>query len=213
MDESLHQPSAALTRRQRAVYEYLCQHRGEFAQPPTLEELCRALGLRSRGSLHKHVRALVDAGLVEPLQGRQRGIRLTVRAASSAPTDSVGLPLLGVIAAGRPILAMENPRTIDVPTALRSARPCYVLEVRGDSMIDDGILDGDWVVIEQRGHASNGEVVVALIDDDEATLKRIEQHPGRVLLHPANGAMEVLEYPPDRVRIQGVLVGQMRRYR
>jgi len=201
-----------LTRRQRALYDYLREHAERFAQPPSLDELCRALGLRSRGSLHKHVQALVAAGLVEPLNGRQRGVRLT-EAGSAGASGAAGLPLLGTIAAGRPIAALPDPRTVDVPAALRTEQPCYVLEVRGDSMIEDGILDGDWVVIEQRDHARDGEVVVALIDGEEATLKRIEQRPGRVLLHPANGAMRPLEYAAERVRIQGVLVGQMRRYR
>jgi repressor LexA len=99
-----------------------------------------------------------------------------------------------------------------VPPALRTQRDCYVLQVRGDSMVDEGILDGDWVVIEQREHARNGEIVVALVDGSDATLKRIEQRPGKVVLHPANAAMKPMTYPPDRVRIQGVLVGQMRRY-
>ena len=89
----------------------------------------------------------------------------------------------------------------------------FVLQVRGDSMIEEGILDGDWVVIEQRTHARNGEIVVALVDGQEATLKRIEQKPGEVVLYPSNSDMAAISYPPHRVSIQGVLVGQMRAYR
>jgi repressor LexA len=159
--------------------------------------------------LHKHVRALVEAGLVEPLEGRQRGIRLVEQLGE----DEDRLPLAGRIAAGRPIEAVEFPDSLGVPTELRTRRPCYVLEVRGDSMIDDGILNGDWVVVEQREHARNGEIVVALVDDGEATLKRIEQRPDRVILHPANGRLRPMIYPPERVQIQGVVVGLMRRYR
>lgn len=197
----------ALTRRQQQIYDYLRAHAD--APAPSLDELCRALGLRSRGSLHKHIRALVDAGLVEPLHGRQRGVRL----APGSGEDTDTLPLLGYIAAGRPIEALANPEPVSVPPALRTQRPCYVLEVRGDSMIDAGILDGDWVVIEQREGADNGDIVVALIDESDATLKRFEARDGQIVLHPSNPTMAPLRYAPERVRIQGVLTGQMRRYR
>ena len=198
-----------LTFRQQSIYDYLRAEAAAGRPPPNLDGLCQALGLRSRGSMHKHVQALVAAGLVEPMDGRQRGVRLRATQADDGP----GLPLLGIIAAGRPIEAMEDNRTIEVPPLLRSNRPCYVLEVRGDSMVEDGILDGDWVVVENREQARNGEIVVALIDGTEATLKRIEQRPGQVWLHPANSTMAPLSYSPERVRIQGVVVGQMRSYR
>jgi repressor LexA len=199
----------ALTRRQQAIYDYLCEHRERFPHPPTLDELCDALGLKSRGSLHKQVQALVEAGLVEPMDKKQRGVRLVEQAEHAGDE----LPLLGYIAAGRPIEALENPEGIGVPAMLRGQGRSYVLQVRGDSMVEEGILDGDWVVIEQRDHARNGEIVVALIDGVEATLKRIEQRPGEVLLHPANSSMKPLRYAPEHVQIQGVLVGQMRAYR
>ena len=198
-----------LTRSQQRLYDYLREQAAEFAEtPPTLDELCARLGLRSRGSLHKQVQALVEAGLVEPMGGKQRGLRLTHHRAD----EEDALPWLGYIAAGQPIEALEDPETISVPPHLRTHRPCYVLQVRGDSMIGDGIFDGDWVVIEQRDHARNGEIVVALIDGSEATLKRIEQRPGIVILHPANAEMAPLTYRSEQVLIQGVLVGQMRRY-
>jgi repressor LexA len=95
---------------------------------------------------------------------------------------------------------------------MQTGKPCYVLQVVGDSMIDEGIFDGDYVVIEQRDTARNGEIVVALVRAEEATLKRIEQKPGQVILHPANAVMKPMRYTPDEVQIQGVLVGQMRRY-
>ncbi len=200
-----------LTRRQRELYEWLCVHADSFAHPPTLDEVCAALGLASRGSLHKHVQALVDAGLVEPLEGRRRGLRLAAADTRAPPAGT--LPLLGRIAAGRPIEAIADAAPVEVPAQLRGNGRCYVLEVRGDSMIDDGILDGDWVVVEQRDAARDGEIVVALIDGEEATLKRIEQRPDACVLHPANGAMEPMRFEPDRVQVQGVLVGQMRSYR
>lgn len=201
--------NTALTRRQQEILEFLRTHAREFEHPPTLEELCQALGLSSRGSLHKHIQALVEAGLVEPMDGRQRGVRLTESA--RLPEDS--LPWLGTIAAGRPLEAVDIPEQVSVPGWLRGKGECFVLKVRGDSMIDEGILDGDWVVVEQREHARNGEIVVALIDGWEATLKRIEQHRDRVVLHPANPRLEPMIYEPHRVQIRGVVVGQMRSYR
>ncbi|GAB4176238.1 MAG: transcriptional repressor LexA [Rhodocyclaceae bacterium] len=198
--------SSPLTRRQQAVYDFLLEHRAEFSHPPGLDELARAMGLASRGSLHKHVRALVEAGLVEPMERRRRGIRLMQR-------EQAGLPMLGRIAAGRPIEAIAQPGEVEVPQRLRGRGRCYVLEVRGDSMREDGILDADLVVVEARTQARNGEIVVALIEGTDATLKRIEQRPGRVILHPANRAMSPMSYRPEQVTIQGVVTGLMRGYR
>ncbi len=200
-----------LTRRQQEIYDYLREHLDAFPHPPTLDELCDALGLKSRGSLHKQIQALIEAGLIEPMNNLRRGIRLAEHGPETAVDDDA-LPLYGYIAAGRPIEAIANPETVQVPSALRTTNPCYVLEVRGDSMVDEGILDGDWVVIEHRVQARNGEIVVALVDGEEATLKRLEQRAGEVVLHPANSALSPMHFSPERVQIQGVLVGQMRRY-
>ncbi len=197
-----------LTRRQREILDFLRDQAGSFEHPPTLDELCAMLGLHSRGSLHKHVRALVAAGFVEPMDGQHRGIRLIPNEAGDE-----GIPLLGTIAAGRPIEAVPQPEFLQVPPQLRTDKPCYVLKVRGDSMREAGILDGDYVVIEQRETARNGEIVVALVRGEQVTLKRILQQPGRTMLYPENSAMEALELDPGEVQIQGVLVGQMRSYR
>lgn len=198
--------SSPLTRRQQAVHEFLVAHREDFPYAPTLEELAAAMGLSSRGSLHRHIRALVAAGLVEPMDRRQRGVRLAAR-------HDEGLPLLGRIAAGGPIEAIAAHERIEVPAFLQGRGECYVLRVRGDSMRDEGILDGDLVVVESRSHARNGEIVVALIDGTQATLKRIEQRPGQVILHPANTAMRPTRYRSEQVRIQGVVTGLMRAWR
>ena len=120
---------------------------------------------------------------------------------------------MGRIAAGRPIEAIENIRYMTVPEALKTDKPCYVLQIKGESMIEAGIFDGDWVVIEQRNYANNGEIVVALIDQSEATLKYIHQAPDSVMLVPANAGMSAMTYRPEQVAIQGVVVGQMRSYR
>jgi len=201
--------AATLTRRQQSIHEYLLARDARGDGAPTLDALCDELGLSSRGSMHAQVRALIRAGLVEPMEGQQRGVRVRP-AAEGVPTQ---LALLGTIAAGRPIEAIEVPEHIDVPTQLRTDASCYVLRVRGDSMIEDGILDGDCVVIESRGYARNGEIVVALIDGMQATLKRIYQRPREVVLAPANSAMQPICMAPERVTIQGVVVGQMRAYR
>lgn len=201
-----------LTRRQQEIYDYLRSHLDDFPHPPTLDELCEALGLKSRGSLHKQLQALIEAGLIEPMHNQRRGIRLIEEELPEAANDADELPLYGTIAAGRPIEALTTPDTLMVPPSLRTSNPCYVLTVRGDSMIEEGILDGDWVVIEQRDQARNGEIVVALVNGEEATLKRLEQRPGEIILHPANSSMKAMHYLSEQVQIQGVLVGQMRSY-
>ncbi len=197
-----------LTRRQREIYAYLVENNDYFDHPPSHDELCLALGLASRGSLHKHIQALVQAGLVEPMERGHRGIRLVEQ-----KEEEEGLPFLGTIAAGRPIEAVAQTETLQVPEQMLGDRPCYVLQASGDSMIDEGILDGDYLVIEQCHSARNGEIVVALLANEQVTLKRIEQKPGQVILHPANAAMLPMTYSPDDVQIQGVLRGLLRRYR
>lgn len=205
---------SSLTRKQQELFDFLVQNQSTFVHPPTLEELCLAIGVKSRGSLHTHIKALIDANLVEAPERKQRGIRLTefAKTVANHPEDSNGLPFVGTIAAGKPIEAIESITYMPIPEQLKSQKPCYVLKVKGDSMIDSGIFDGDWVIIEQRSHARNGEIVVALVDKSEATLKYIEQYPHEVLLIPANSQMQAMHYKPEQVEIQGVLVGQMRSY-
>ncbi len=200
-----------LTRKQREVYQYLADNQDLFGDaPPTLDQLCQHLGLKSRGSLHKHIHALIDAGLLEPIEGLHRGIRLRQQEHDSPPDNQ--LPFVGRIAAGLPIEAIEESEKIDIPPQLKTTNTCFVLQVDGESMINAGILDGDYVIIEQRSSARDGEIVVALIEGEEATLKTLEQRPDAVVLHPANDAMQPMRYSPDQVQIQGVLVGQMRSY-
>lgn len=203
----------SLTRKQKEILDFLLNNQDSFPHPPTLEELCAAMGLKSRGSLHFQIKALIDAEWVEAPERKQRGIRLSQRAKNLIVADSQqGLPFVGIIAAGRPIEAIENISFMSIPEQIKTDNPCYVLQVRGDSMCEEGIFNGDWVVIEQRSHARNGEIVVALIDKAEATLKFIEQYPHETLLIPANSTMETMRYKPHQVEIQGVVVGQMRSY-
>ena len=203
-----------LTRKQQELYDFLLIQQDNFTHPPTLDEICSAMNLKSRGSLHKHIQGLVSAGLIEPINRKQRGIRLTEQAMqmSKEKDDADGLPYVGAIAAGKPIEAITDIKYMKVPEQLKTDKPCYILQVKGDSMIDEGIFDGDWVVIEQRSVARNGEIVVALVEKSEATLKRIEQYPHETVLIPANKKMQPMRYKPNQVEIQGVLVGQMRSY-
>ncbi|MDJ0807966.1 MAG: transcriptional repressor LexA [Gammaproteobacteria bacterium] len=197
-----------LTRRQQEIYETLRDKLDDFEHPPTYDELCQMLGLSSRGSLHKHIQALIQAGLIEPLDGQHRGIRLVEQYSAAE-----GLPYLGRIAAGKPIEAITHAKLMKVPDEFLGIHPCYVLQVSGDSMIEEGIFDGDYVVIEQQDTASNGEIVVALVNNDEVTLKKIEQKPDQVILYPANSEMAAMTFTPDQIQIQGVLRGLLRSYR
>ena len=198
----------ALTRRQQDILALL--RKGRFPQPPTLDELCAALGLSSRGSLHKHIQALIDAGYVAPMDGRQRGVRLLEIEANENGDE---LPLLGRIAAGLPIEAIPDLDEINLADFF-TGPDRFVLRVDGDSMIEAGILSGDMVIVEKRDWAKDHEIVVALIDNEEATLKRLRNnHDGSVTLIPANSAMPPMVYSAERVRIQGVVVGQMRAYK
>jgi repressor LexA len=196
-----------LTRRQHEIHQALQDYQERFEHPPTYDELCHFLGLSSRGSLHKHIQALIQAGLVEPTEGLQRGIRLV------ETEQAEGIPYLGRIAAGKPIEAIPQAERMKVPDELLGSGSCYVLEVSGDSMIEEGIFDGDYVIIEQQERADNGDIVVALINNDEVTLKRIEQKPHEVILYPANASMAAMVYQPDEVQIQGILRGLIRNYR
>jgi len=207
-----------LTRKQQELLDFLVTNHNQFSQPPTLDELCFAMGLKSRGSLHKHIQGLINAGLVEAPNRKQRGVRLTeqslaIKSADNNEVDDHLTPFVGAIAAGRPIEALVNTSYMSIPDEIKTENSCYILQVKGDSMIDDGIFDGDWVIIEQRSYARNGEIVVALIDKTDATLKYIEQYPHETVLIPANKNMSPMHFQPQQVEIQGVLVGQMRSYK
>ncbi len=201
----------SLTAGQRQLHEHLRARQQQGLAPATLDQLCAELGLASRGSLHKQVSALIDAGLVEPMDGKQRGVRL--RQAPAAVADDEGLPLLGRIAAGRPIDALPGHDRIHVPPEMRPRGEGYALSVRGDSMRDVGILDGDVVIIDSRRQARAGEIVVALIDGESATLKRLRPRDGWIDLESENPDHPTQRYAADRVQIQGVLCGLLRRYR
>jgi repressor LexA len=202
--------SSELTDRQRQAYTAIRDHLARHGVTPKLHELGRALGIRSRGVVHRHVQALVAAGLVEVEAGRHRGIRLLD--AEPVP-GAMELPLLGRIVAGQPLEAIPDETSVDLGEFFMGPGR-FVLRVQGDSMIEAGILDGDMVVVKQAERAADGDIVVALIDGDEATLKRIRHNraDGSVTLLPANRALAPMIYPASRVRIQGVVVAQLRAY-
>ena len=203
----------ALTRRQRDVLEVIRTFIARHGYSPSLEELGRALGLSSVATVHKHVSHLVDKGLVRRVWNQNRSIDL-VQEPRGAVDGGAALPLLGTIAAGSPLEAVRSDEEVAVPADMvpGGGRPAYVLRVRGDSMIDEQIRDGDLVVVEERPQARDGETVVALVDGQEATLKKLYRDGGSVRLQPANASMGPLILAADRVSIQGVVVGVIRKY-
>jgi repressor LexA len=176
--------------------------------PPSLAEIAAAAGNRSRAAALRHVRALAQAGYIELIPGRKRGIRLV----GDAAVGLGELPLAGRIAAGKPIEAIPGAETLPVANFFRG-KDLFALQVQGDSMSGAGIMDGDSVVVEPTAQARNGDIVVALIDGKEVTLKRLKRGDGTVTLIPENPHLKPVTYEVSRVEIQGVVVGQMRTYR
>ena len=202
----------ALTRRQRDVLEVIRTFIARHGYSPSLEEIGRALGLSSVATVHKHVSHLVDKGLARRVWNQNRSIDLIEE---PRETDApAALPLLGTIAAGSPLEAVRSDEAVSVPADMvpGKGRPAYVLRVRGDSMIDEQIRDGDLVVIEERPQTKDGETVVALVDGHEATLKKLYREGATVRLQPANATLVPLILAADRVQVQGVVVGVIRKY-
>jgi len=199
----------ALTRRQREIYEFIRGFVAEKGYSPSLEEIAEAFGLSSVATVHTHIQHLVEKRMLRKAWNRSRSIE-PVEPPSAGTT---ALPLLGRVAAGAPIEAIEVPETIDVPRDLVGTRgESFVLEVSGDSMIEDQICDGDYVVVESRAEARDGETVVALVRGSDATLKRFYREGDQVRLMPANAAYEPIRVPAEDVQIRGVVRGLMRRF-
>lgn len=197
-----------LTQLEQRILEFIRGYIGQHGQGPTLTEIGAAMEIKSKGTVHRYVQALTDKGALERVERGWRGIRL----ANESQLHSTTLPLAGRIAAGHPIEAIPGQDQLDLGELFVSDNR-FALQVKGDSMIDIGILDGDWVIIEQCHTARDGDIVVALIDEQDATLKRFKHlHDGQILLIPENTALSPMQYAPERVRIQGVLVGQLRHY-
>ncbi|MBI3940111.1 MAG: transcriptional repressor LexA [Acidobacteria bacterium] len=198
----------SLTQRQKQILDFIERFMEQKGYSPSLEEIATQFDIASVNAVFKHLAALEKRGYIHRSTNHARSIQLLSR------SESVELPLLGVVAAGSPIEAVENPETIAVPGDFVSyGRKNFVLRVRGSSMIDEHIEDGDFIVVEQRSAANNGEMVVALVDSEGATLKRFYREGRLIRLQPSNPECKPLIVPEERVQIQGIVIGVMRKYR
>jgi len=195
-----------LTDSQRRTLEFIRHFMAEHGYAPKLQEIAEGIGIQSRGVAHRYVQALINAGHLENSSGRHRGLRLV------GPQDANTIPLLGKIAAGHPIEAIPDETEINLADFFMGPGR-FALRVQGTSMIEAGILSGDIAIVKQQNTARNGDIVVALIDNDEATLKTFKSlNNGQICLLPSNRDLQPMIYDAERVQIQGVLVGCMRRY-
>lgn len=196
-----------MTPKQHQVYQFIQQYMDNHAYAPTEAEIADAIGIKSRGVVHRYVSALAVMGKVEIIPGKRRNIRLPAAAQNS---DDFSMPVLGRIAAGSPIEAVADDTVYDIGSQIMG-RKRYLLQVRGESMINEGIFDGDYVVCEKSDTASNGQIVVALVDNQEATLKRFyNNEDGTVSLFPANAAYSPMVLCADRVRVVALYRGLFR---
>jgi len=194
-----------LTPKQKKVLEFIRSHIDQHDFPPSQQEIAKAFGFRSLGTVQNYLVRLEREGVISREWNAKRGMRVL-----RPVTEATELPLAGIVAAGKPIEAVENPDTIEVPSAMVGAGENFVLRVRGDSMIGDGILDGDYVVVRKQMTAENGQTVVAMLGS-EATVKRLYHKAGKVELHPANPAMAPIAVEAgENFRIVGVVVGVIR---
>jgi repressor LexA len=205
----------AITRRQRQVYDFISEFVQKHGYSPSFEEIGEGLGLSSLATVHKHISNLEKKALLTRDYNRSRSIDLLppkgrLKQAMSVNTTMV-LPLLGRIAAGQPIEAVENPETISLADFVRS-KEVFVLEVRGDSMQDEHIMSGDYVLIEKTKTAHNGDIVVALVGGSDATLKRFYREGDNIRLQPSNAAMQPIIVPAASVELQGRVIGVLRKY-
>jgi repressor LexA len=218
-----------LTRKQQELLRFIDERLKADGVSPSFEEMKEALNLRSKSGVHRLINALEERSFIRRLPNRARALEVLrmpdAMVAAPAPlarpqlvlpepaNDSVSVPLHGRIAAGLPVEAMESDRTLSVPAALLGPGEHYALEVSGDSMIEAGIFDGDYALVRRCEEARDGDIVVALIDDAEATLKYLRREKGMIRLDPANSSHQPQRYRPEQVRVQGRLAGLLRRYR
>ena len=198
-----------LTKRQREILDYL----GEFIQQngyaPSLEEIGQRFGLSSLATIHKHLTNLEEKGCIKRTWNRSRSVELVQ---TRTTTRSMALPLLGYVEAGTPIEAIASDETIPVPENLIGKLDTYVLRVRGNSMLDEQIRDGDFLIVEDRKTAKDGEMVIALLNGSHVTLKKFYQENNIVRLQPADSKAKPILVKPDHLHIQGVIVGVIRKY-
>lgn len=200
-----------LYKRQRQIVGFIAQYIQKNGFSPTLQEIADAIGVSSLATIHEHLEALIKKNVIKKYEGSVRGIDI-IDERFKANSGAILLPVMGYIAAGSPIQPHTDPdATFQVsPSMVSGSRRSYVLQVKGTSMIEDGIIDGDYVVVEERQEVHNGDIVVALLDNGLATLKRFFKEATRVRLEPANAAMAPIY--ATKVRIQGKVVGVIRKY-
>ncbi|OGD70557.1 repressor LexA [Candidatus Collierbacteria bacterium RIFOXYA1_FULL_46_24] len=200
-----------LYKRQKQIVDFIGQYIQKFGTSPTLQEIADSLGVSSLATVHEHLQSLAKKGVIRRYEGAVRGLELLDSKLGQA-IDGIELPILGFIAAGSPIQPMTDPNaSLKVASAMLSGKKrAFVLQVRGDSMIEEGILDGDFVVIEEKKEARDGEIVVALLDNGLATLKKFFREATRIRLEPANSSMKPIF--AKNVTVQGTVVGLVRRF-
>jgi repressor LexA len=205
----------ALTKRQREMYDFIDGFVQKNGYSPSFEEIGGGMGLSSLATVHKHLTNLEKKGLLKRDYNRSRSIDVIAPKGRAKKEMALGnsgeLPLLGRIAAGRPVETLENPETISLNDVTRS-KDVFVLQVAGDSMQDEHIVDGDYVMVERIRTARNGEIVVALVDGSDTTLKRFYKEGDRIRLQPSNTAMAPIMVPAAAVQIQGRVIGVLRKY-
>lgn len=199
----------ALTERQKEIVDFVRDYRAAKGVSPTQREICERFGFSSFGTLQKHIRLLLEKGALVRDWNKRRSLLVP---AERSGGQAIDLPLLGLIAAGSPIESLPGDETVAVPEALTRKGDHFVLRVRGDSMIDEGIHDGDLVVVQRRETAANGEMVAALIGAETTLKKFFREAGGMIRLQPANERLQPILVDEANVRVQGVVVGLMRRY-
>ena len=202
---------ATLTKRQKQMVDYLENYIEEHGYAPTLAEVGQYFGLSSLATVHKHLRNLENKGFIRRTHNHSRALEIAGKSNGSAAARE--LPLLGQVAAGAPIDAIEGNDTISVPEQFVRRDNTFCLRVKGESMVDEGIRDGDYIIVEGRDAANQGETVVALIGDEATVKKYYRETDGRIRLQPANPSMAPIYLPEDGLQIRGVVVGLMRHYR
>ena len=206
-----------LTQRQRRVIDYIAGFLEENGYSPSFQEIAEGVGLNSIATVHKHIATLERKGFLKRGHNQSRSLEPSNRYQQEARKQRVGrspmeLPLLGRVAAGQPVETLEQPETLSLAD-FAGQKDVFVLKVKGESMIDDHILDGDFILVERTPRASEGDIVVALIDGSETTLKRFHKEPdGRIRLQPANARMKPIFVAADQLAIQGRLIAVLRRY-
>lgn len=200
-----------LYRRQKQILDYIKQYIQKYGSSPTLQEIAQAIGVSSLATVHEHIGAMAKKGVIRKFEGSVRGIDV-VGEKNVHLSAGVELPVLGFIAAGQPIETFTDPNaTLFVPPSMLSGKKrSFVLKVKGDSMIEEGILDGDYIVVEEQAEVKNGDIVVAVLENGFATLKRFFKEATRVRLEPANAKMAPIF--AKNVQVRGKLAGVVRKY-